>query len=364
MLFTKLSRRFPIATYGFVISIPVIFMVLAMIFGGSWAMLAFLSVALLTAVMDEILPAHLAGSDSPEVLEAADRLSMALAGVHFLLLLLGVRALSMGPELGFWATMFLFVALGHFFGQVSNSNAHELIHRSDKLLFNIGKWVYISLLFGHHTSAHVLIHHRYVATPQDPNSAPLGESFWQFFPRAWKGAFTEGLKAENARLHHRDGRVNPLIHPYSQYLGGAVLMLLLAFLIGGWKGVLVLLALSAFAQMQLMLSDYVQHYGLQRRVLENGRFEPTGPMHSWNSPHFYSSHLMLNAPRHSDHHKNPMRPWPALEITPGAMPILPRSLPTMATLALFPRRWFKVMDKRVLALQTGLKDGAEDSLRS
>ncbi len=361
MLFIKFSRRFPIATYGLVISVPVVLLVIAMIFGGFWALLAFLSVALLTAVMDEILPTDLATSDSPEALIAADQLSAALAGVHFFLLLLGVRALSMEQDMGFWATLFLFSALGHFFGQVSNSNAHELIHRSDKLLFNLGKWVYISLLFGHHTSAHVLVHHRFVATPKDPNSAHLGESFWQFFPRAWKGAFLAGLKAESARLRHRDGRVNPLIHPYTQYLGGAVLMLFLAFLIGGLKGMFVLLALSAFAQMQLMLSDYVQHYGLQRTPMENGRYEPCGPMHSWNSPHFYSSRLMLNAPRHSDHHKNPMRPWPGLEITPGEMPVLPRSLPTMATLALFPRRWFKVMDHRVAALSSGHETGQSRS---
>ncbi|WP_107495203.1 alkane 1-monooxygenase [Thalassobius sp. I31.1] len=355
MLFTKFSRRFPIACYGLVISLPIILLLLAMMFGGLWAALAFLSVALLTTVMDEILPAHFTKSESPEVLDAADNLSMVLAGVHFLLLLLGVRALSMSPELGFWSTLFLFAALGHFFGQVSNSNAHELIHRSDKLLFSLGKCVYISLLFGHHTSAHVLVHHRYVATPQDPNSARLGESFWQFFPRAWKGAFLAGLNVESARLRHRDGKVNPIIHPYTQYLGGAVLMLLLALLTGGLNGVIVLLALSTFAQVQLMLSDYVQHYGLQRTPMENGRYEPCGPMHSWNSPHFYSSHLMLNAPRHSDHHKNPMRSWPSLEITPGLMPVLPRSLPTMATLALFPRRWFKVMDHRVAALSSRQK---------
>ena len=79
-----------------------------------------------------------------------------------------------------------------------------------------------------------------------------------------------------------------------------------------------------------------------RKVID-GKPEPVGPRHSWNSPHWFSSAVMLNAPRHSDHHAHPSRPYDTL-IIPEGSPMLPRSLPMMATLALFPRRWRKVMD--------------------
>ena len=61
--------------------------------------------------------------------------------------------------------------------------------------------------------------------------------------------------------------------------------------------------------------------------------------------------MMLNAPRHSDHHMHPSRAFPALELTPGTMPMLPRSLPVMAVLALVPPLWHRVMDRRVARWQ-------------
>ena len=78
----------------------------------------------------------------------------------------------------------------------------------------------------------------------------------------------------------------------------------------------------------------------------SGRIEPIGPRHSWNAPHWFSAALMLNASRHADHHAHPQCPFPALSVDIDS-PTLPRSLPAMATLALFPSLWRVVMDHRV-----------------
>jgi len=76
--------------------------------------------------------------------------------------------------------------------------------------------------------------------------------------------------------------------------------------------------------------------------------------HSWDAPQPVSALWMLNAPRHSDHHAHPGRIYPALRLgdlaTPGR-PVLPRSLPAMATIALIPPLWRRVMDRRVTALR-------------
>ncbi len=99
-----------------------------------------------------------------------------------------------------------------------------------------------------------------------------------------------------------------------------------------------------------MLSDYVQHYGLMRtEIRPPGKLEPVGPQHSWNAPHWFTTHLMLNAPpRHSDHHAHPARPYPALRLRDGEAPMLPYSLPAMAALALVPKLWQRVMGGREL----------------
>ena len=103
--------------------------------------------------------------------------------------------------------------------------------------------------------------------------------------------------------------------------------------------------LSLHAQSQLLLSDYVQHYGLLRARLPDGRLEPVGDRHSWNAPHWFSGALMPNAPRHPDHHAHPSRPYPALRLPdPGTAPHLPYALPVCGMAALVPPLWRRMMD--------------------
>ncbi len=330
-------RFFAFAT---VLPIPVI--AAAALLGGAWIVLALLLMTALVAGLD-----HLVRRTSPALPDqefpVATTLSVTLALAHFALLGAVVWGLSQ-PHLTLPGKLAVWYAAGLYFGQVSNSNAHELIHKSSRILHRLGMWVYISLLFGHHTSAHVLVHHRHVATPQDPNSARRGEGFYRYAWRAWSGSFAAGYRAEAARL----ARVNrgPLHHPYLIYLGGGALMIGIAASLGGIGGVLAYLSVAGLAQVQLLLSDYVQHYGLTRASRSDGKPEPVGDRHSWNSPHWYSSAMMLNAPRHSDHHAHPGRAFPALTLPPKG-PTLPRALPVMATVALFPPFWRRVMDPRV-----------------
>jgi len=130
------------------------------------------------------------------------------------------------------------------------------------------------------------------------------------------------------------------------YLGIGGACLILGAAIGGPFGALIWLLLAAHAQMQQLLGDYVQHYGLTRARLPDGRYEPVGPRHSWNTPHWFSSALMLNAPRHSDHHAHPARPYPALRLTEDA-PLLPWPLPVACALAMAPRLWHRLMKRHL-----------------
>ena len=326
-------RLFALATLT-----PVALIAAAAVFDGAWIVAGFVCMAFLSAGLDAAVRTVTPPTPDSEF-PIATSLSVVLGIAHFRVLLLVINHLS-NAHTSVIGKVGLFSAAGMFFGQISNSNAHELIHRGGRGLHRLGTWVYISLLFGHHTSAHVLVHHRHVATPLDPSSSRLGESYYRFARRAWIGSFRQGFTVETDRR----ARINAPAyrHPYVIYVAGAVGFIAAAGLLGGLKATLIYIALAAFSTSQLLLSDYIQHYGL-RRAEVNGRYEPVGARHSWNSPHWFSSAVMLNAPRHSDHHTHPTRPYNAL-ILPDDSPMLPYALPVMACLALSPRRWRKVMD--------------------
>ncbi|MGC8203292.1 alkane 1-monooxygenase [Aliiroseovarius sp. PTFE2010] len=337
--------RVPLFALASLAMVPLL--ALGALFGGGWIWAALIYITTLSFLADEFTA--LPGQAEPETTTAwADRLSVILALSHFALLALGAWAVAGETGLTRPERIAAFFAFGLFLGQVSNANAHELIHRGSRMLHALGKWVYISLLFGHHTSAHPLVHHVHVATAADPNSARMGQSYYAWVPRAWIGSFREGLRAERTR-QVRAGR-SGWHNPYALYVGGALALILLA----AFCGPAVLLAyvgLCGHAQSQLLLSDYVQHYGLRRAMLPSGKPEPVGPRHSWNAPHWFTTLMMLAAPRHSDHHARPSTPYPQLGL-PDDAPLLPKSLPAMATLALIPPVWRRVMDPRVARAQT------------
>ncbi|SOC08813.1 alkane 1-monooxygenase [Rhodobacter maris] len=360
----RLGREVPgVDSFALMTFVPVVLILFSALFGGLWAVLALAWMLIGIDLVDRRLPGP--SPDAPEGAEfpAADTLSKALAITHFVLLVIVVGAIAGFAGTGIVSRILLLVAAGLWFGQVSHANAHELIHRPERGLFSLGKWVYVTLLFGHHVSAHRLVHHAAVATPQDPATATLGESFWSFAPRAWIGGFKAGLEIEKARAAQRKAALGPkpglkarlaALNPYVLYLLGGSWCVIGAVLFFGWGGLFAYLALCGYAQLQILLSDYVQHYGLLRRQIAPGQYEPVSEAHSWDATETLSSLVMLNAPRHSDHHAHPTRPYPALrlgDIAAPGRPILPHSLRVMAALALVPSKWRAAMDERVLGLR-------------
>ncbi|MEJ6392229.1 fatty acid desaturase [Gymnodinialimonas sp. 2305UL16-5] len=333
-----------IARYAIATLAPLALLLLGGLVWGGFAVLALIWLTLVAAIGDQILqpPAPDPEGDT----RWATRLSVALAIGHFALLAVTLAALS-AAGLTFGQGLALFFGTASFFGQVSHPNAHDLIHRAPRPLRMLGAAVYISVGFGHHVSAHRLVHHAHVGTDADPNTPLPGESFYAYLPRAWRGSFEAGLEVEIDRLDQQ-GRPEKSPHnPYWIWIGGALLALIAASVLGGIGGVLLFVGLAALTGAQILMSDYLQHYGLQRLLLPNGRYEPVGPHHSWNAPRGFSSYLMLNAPSHSEHHMHPGRSFDALAPdAPG--PVLPYPMPIMAVLAMIPSVWHGIMDKRAV----------------
>jgi alkane 1-monooxygenase len=296
---------------------------------------------LAVAVLDVALPRLTANAPEGAEFPGSDGLLAAIALIHLAALPVAVWAVAGDSGLTTAERGAVLAAAGLWFGQVAHPAAHELIHRGDRRLFALGAAIYTTLLFGHHTSAHRLVHHVHAATRADPSTARAGEGFWRFAARAWRGSWVQGRRAEDAR-RARAGRQG--VHPYTLWTGGALAALACGAALAGWGGVLVWLALAAHAQVQILLADYVQHYGLTRATRPDGRPEPVGPRHSWNAPHRASGAMTLNAPRHSDHHAHPARPYPALRLPPEEeAPRLPHALPVCAVVALVPPLWRRMM---------------------
>ncbi len=325
------ARPLPLAAFAAAALSPLALIAVAAAAGGLWLWAAFLYMAVLTVLLDQLIPLTAGQTDDTEF-PAANTLLVAVGLGALIFLPLATWAIAGPSALSPGERILLFFATGFWLGQVGHPAAHELIHRSHRWQFRLGAAYYSAILFGQHASAHRLVHHRHVASRADPNTARAGESFYRFAPRAWIGSFRDGARAETAL---RAGRG---LHPYALYLGLSAAVLILATLIAGLPGLLAWTGLALHAQSQILLSDYVQHYGLTRAHRPDGKLEAVGPAHSWNTAHWFTSAMMLNAPRHSDHHVHPSRPFPALHL-PDDAPRLPWPLPLACALALSPRTW-------------------------
>jgi len=244
-----------------------------------------------------------------------------------------------------WA---LFAALGILSGTIGIVYAHELMHQKSRLERWMGDILMTSVLYGHFRSEHLLVHHRYVGTPRDPVTARYGESFYRYFPRVLYQSAVSSFKAEKAMRARKDQPWYHRSNPFWLYLALQVGFLMVAWLIGGGWGIFLFTVQAFWAVFQLELVDYIEHYGLTRKHLGEGKYEHVLPRHSWNATQQASNWLLINLQRHSDHHYKPNRRFPLLQTYDAdEAPQLPYGYPLMTIMALFPRLWRKVMNPRV-----------------
>jgi alkane 1-monooxygenase len=237
-------------------------------------------------------------------------------------------------------------------GGIGIANAHELGHKRDDLERWLSRVVLAQTFYGHFYVEHNRGHHSRVATPEDPASSRLGESFWAFLPRTVAGGLRSGWGLEKGRLARHDTRPWSVHNKILQ--AWAMSVALFGTLIGvfGVKVVPFLVIQAVFGFSLLEVVNYLEHYGLLRQNLANGRYERCMPRHSWNSNHVASNVFLYNLERHSDHHANPTRRYQMLRHFEEA-PQLPSGYGLMLGIAYIPPLWRKVMDKRVLAMYDG-----------
>ena len=232
-------------------------------------------------------------------------------------------------------------------GGIAINTAHELGHKRDDLERWLSRVALAQTGYGHFFIEHNRGHHVRVATPEDPASAGLGESFWAFLPRTVKGSLTSAWGIECARLDRlgksRWGLGNDIVGAWAMTVG-----LFAALAIAFGPVVLPYLLIQAVLGFSLLeVVNYLEHYGLLRQRKEDGRYERCRPEHSWNSNNVASNVLLYHLQRHSDHHANPTRRYQALRHVDEA-PQLPTGYAGMIVLAWIPPLWRRVMDHRLL----------------
>jgi alkane 1-monooxygenase len=242
----------------------------------------------------------------------------------------------------------LTASIGIVSGGVGISVAHELGHKHARLQRVLAKLALMPVAYGHFFVEHNRGHHVRVATPEDPASARYGESFYAFFPRVLIGSIRSAWGLEKARLAKQGRSPWHWRNDNLQAWGGTALLYsaLVAWL--GWTVLPFLLLQALYGASLLESVNYVEHYGLLRQKLPDGRYEPCRPEHSWNNNHIVTNLSLYHLQRHSDHHAHASRSYQALRHFDES-PALPAGYGTMIVLAYLPPLWFKVMNPIVAA---------------
>lgn len=233
---------------------------------------------------------------------------------------------------------------GLMIGMVGTITAHELTHRTwDPVSMFIGRWL---LAFSFDTSfaiEHVYGHHRYVATENDPATAPRGRNAYHHIVASTIKGNISAWKIEARRLARKGHALfswhNAVIRGYlmSALLVGA------AWAMGGFVGAgfFVLCALSGKSLLEVV--NYMEHYGIVRDP-----HTPVQPRHSWNTNKRVSSWSTFNLTRHSHHHAQGEVPYQDLKPFPDA-PMMINGYLTTLLVALIPPLWHARMTPKVLA---------------
>ncbi|MFG3620094.1 alkane 1-monooxygenase [Nocardia sp. NPDC047654] len=252
-----------------------------------------------------------------------------------------------GDELSTVDKFGLATTLG-FVSGIGINAAHELGHRVEHMERWLAKLALAQSGYGHFFVEHNRGHHVRVATPEDPASARLGESLWEFLPRSVSGSFRSAIALERERLA-RKGKGWWSVHNHILQAWSMTLVLF-GFLIAafGYQVLpwLLLQAVIGFGLLETV--NYVEHYGLLRERRPNGRYARCSPRDSWNSDHLVTNIFLFHLQRHSDHHANPGRRYQTLRTSEQA-PQLPAGYAAMIVLAAIPPLWRWMMDDRVLA---------------
>lgn len=236
--------------------------------------------------------------------------------------------------------------------------SHEINHKLSKWeriigTFNLSKNLYMHFLIEHNEG-----HHKKVSTPTDPASSKKNESLYKFLPRTIFGGYFSAWEIENRLCNQKYGKSLTIYNRMIYFSFSYILIPLSLFLLFNFKVMLTHLLVAFASVILLEIINYIEHYGLSRKKLENGTYENVSIKHSWNAPHRLSNYLLFKLQRHSDHHENALKPYQTL-CSYDESPTLPTGYAGCILLALYPKIWFEIMNPLVDSYNNGEKPSKE-----
>lgn len=240
------------------------------------------------------------------------------------------------------------LSVGIVIGSCGINVAHELGHRKSAYEQRLGQILLIPALYMHFFIEHNRGHHKYVATDEDPASARKGEWLFSFWIKSLIGGYFSAWRLEKIRLQKQNESILSAKNQMIQFTIVQFAYLLTLSLFISWQHVVIVAGSGLIGILLLETINYLEHYGLRRKRLENGRYERVRPLHSWNANYQIGRIVLYELTRHSDHHFIASKKYQVLDHHEEA-PELPFGYPMMILIALVPPLWFKLMDKRLPA---------------
>ena len=254
--------------------------------------------------------------------------------------------ISMRETLTFSDRLGRILSMGLVCGGYGINVAHELGHRNNKFEQFLSKTLLLSSLYMHFFIEHNRGHHKRVSTKEDPSSARYGENIFSFWIRSVFTGYISAWNIEFSRLKRLKKFKFSLENEMLRFQIIQVLFVSSIYFVYGTQITIYFLFAAVMGFLLLETVNYIEHYGLQRKININGKYERVQPFHSWNSNHPVGRIMLFELSRHSDHHFNASRKYQVLKNHDNS-PEMPTGYPGMMILSLIPPLWFYIMNKRI-----------------
>ncbi len=315
------------------------------LFSTTWSILPYIWVLIIVPILDLMTPKLNKTNKQLEITLGHNASLIAVVPAMFLLFYLSLTKIS-NVEISLLGAIAIGLGTGIAGGAIGITTAHELIHRKSKTMRGFGISLLVLCLYGHFRIEHIYGHHIHVATKNDPTTARKGENFYSFLIRCVITGIISAWSIEKNILISKKLPVIGINNRMLHYLIFQVLLIFASYYFSGIKGIIYILSHSAISIILLELVEYIQHYGLVRKRINQNSVESYNHSHSWNSRHSVADWSTFNLGLHSEHHSIANKPYPLLT-QDKKIREMPANYPTMILMALIPPIWFKVIDQKI-----------------
>lgn len=324
--------------------------------GGWWNFLAIGFAFIILPLIDQLIGIDTSNVGSEEAKVIGDKfyyrfVTYIWTYVQLAMIFWGAYVVSLGTLTLWYEWIGFIISFSLVTGGIGITVAHELGHKKSALEKFYSKSLLMTVSYMHFYIEHNRGHHVQVATLEDPATSRKNESFYFFWLRSVFVGYFHAWQLETESLNRKGHSAFSL---KNQMIWFAILPILfcafLTFIFSpsgslNWQIPLFFFSQSLFAFTLLELVNYVEHYGILRKI-KNERYERVNPLHSWNSSHVISNFFLFQLQRHSDHHANAIKRYQVLNHYDDS-PQLPFGYPTMIIIALLPPLWFHMMNPRL-----------------